>query len=233
MTNTAIKFNTVHKDRLFYNCFHYCIGFQLDQVSCLRQLDHDQIDKEILRRQEWRAQSYFGMYSGQTKKNQAQAEDQIPTGTVENLHILTALLLNNQKEFKLVVSRDHAHVYTNDQALILQLDNLSILQRKTHARAKVSRPKNTIQLKTPLHEYRAYFKTTKMTTVQKQQLMEFLNNQALYIRVSPSLSQWLTTGFTRTQDYFFVDYNGSSWNSMLALVAPGLIRKTLNITGAK
>jgi hypothetical protein len=39
--------------------------------------------------------------------------------------------------------------------------------------------------------------------------------------------------FLRTQDYFFVDHDTASWSSMLSLVRPGIIRKTLQIVTAK
>jgi hypothetical protein len=226
----------VEKDRLFYNRFKYCIGFQLDEVSCLRELDHDLIDQQIQRRQQWREQSRIRWGSG--RKNIAtltggRARREIHESTVEDLHTLASVLLNSASDFKLVVSMDQAHVYSNDSALISQIDCLSMLRNKTHTRAKVTRPKNTIQLKNPLYQYRTYFKVTKLTTVQKQQLVDFLNNQSPHIRISPALKQWFGLSFNRTQDYFFVDYNGSSWSSMLALVAPSLIRKTLNIIATK
>jgi hypothetical protein len=51
--------------------------------------------------------------------------------------------------------------------------------------------------------------------------------------MSPGLKNWVHDPLTRTQDYFFVDHNGSSWLSMLSLVRPGIIRKTLQIVAAK
>jgi hypothetical protein len=235
LTKTAVKFQTVQKDRLFYNRFRYCIGFQLDEVSCLRELDHDLIDQQILRRQQWREQAQIRWASG--RKNIAtlagRAQKEILASTVEDLHTLASVLLDSTTDFKLVVSMNQAHVYTNDSALIARLDCLPMLRHKTHTRAKVTRPKNTIQLRNPLYRYRTYFKVTKLTTVQKQQLMDFLNNQVPHIRISPALKQWFGQKFNRTQDYFFVDYNGESWSSMLALVAPGLTRKTLNIIATK
>ena len=235
LTRTTFKFKTVEKDRLFYNRFKYCIGFQLDEVSCLRELDHDLIDQQIQRRQQWREQSQMRWGSG--RKSIAtltgRARREIRASTVEDLHTLASVLLDSALDFKLVVSMDQAHVYSNDSALIAQIDCLPMLRNKTHTRAKVTRPKNTIQLKNPLYQYRTYFKVTKLTTVQKQQLVDFLNNQSPYIRISPALKQWFGQSFNRTQDYFFVDYNGHSWSSMLALVAPSLTRKTLNIIATK
>jgi hypothetical protein len=49
------------------------------------------------------------------------------------------------------------------------------------------------------------------------------------VRISPALAEWVDTPFNRTQDYFFVDYNAETWLTMLSLVRPGLIRKTVQI----
>jgi hypothetical protein len=62
--------------------------------------------------------------------------------------------------------------------------------------------------------------------------VNFLANQPM-VRLSPALTQWIDLKFTRTQDYFFIDYNTTAWLTMLSLVTPGLIRKTLQIIPAK
>jgi hypothetical protein len=117
--------------------------------------------------------------------------------------------------------------------LITQLDGRSELTNKTYARAEISRPKNTIQLKNPRHSNRSYLQMIKLTAQQKQQLVDFFHNQQSQIRLSPSLKSWTTQSFNRTQDYFFIDHNSLSWLTMLSLVQPGIVRKTLHIIPAK
>ena len=108
-----------------------------------------------------------------------------------------------------------------------------MLTGKKYSKAVIDRPKNTIQLKKPQHKFRSYFKITKITSEQKDMLINFLNNQRAGIRVSPALETWITGKFHRTQDYFFVDHDEISWLTMLALVHPGIIRKTQQIIQAK
>ena len=72
-----------------------------------------------------------------------------------------------------------------------------------------------------------------MSQDQKDQLRSFLFNQHGHVRLSPALHEWLAHSYTATQDYFFVDYNSANWITMLALVQPGLIRKTMQIIPAK
>jgi hypothetical protein len=154
---------------------------------------------------------------------------EITDDTVKHLHELAETLLTTSADFKLVVSVHQAYVYTNDQPLIDQLDNMSILKQKNYARAVVGRPKNTVRLKNPKHKYRSYFKIIKLTAQQKSNLVNFLANQNSYVRISPALAKWVVEPFYRTQDYFFVDYDDESWLTMLGLVRPGLIRKTMQI----
>jgi hypothetical protein len=151
----------------------------------------------------------------------------------QHLHTLADVLINSKAEFKLVVSADYGWLYTNDIALIDQLKQLRILTSKSYTEAIVDRPKNTIRLKNSTYQYRSYFKTTKLTSVQKENLLNFLSNQTGTIRVSPALVAWINSMHYRTQDYFFIDHNEESWLTMLSLVHPGLIRKTQEIIPAK
>jgi hypothetical protein len=234
------QYKLIVKDRLFYNRFEYAIGFQLDEASCLRELDHGHIDEMIARRIAWREiaqqrvvgtakSSLFGHppYSIISRRHK-----EITETTISDLHGLADILLTTPSEFKLVVSVNQGHVYTNDRPLIDQLDNLAGLTHKEYTRAVIGRPKDTIQLKNPRHGYRSYFRNAKLTDEQKQHLANFLTNQTL-VRTSPALNGWLVSPFHRTQDYFFVDHDEISWLTMLSLVRPGLIRKTQQIIAAK
>jgi hypothetical protein len=210
----------------------------MDEASSLRDLSHKEIDRTIERRREWREMALqrwhkTGTVLGQKQHNiLGRRRKEITDTTVENLHTLAELLLTTPIEFKLVVSANQAHVYTNNLTFFDQLDHLNGLERKNYSRAEINRPQNTIQLKSPKHKFRSYFKITKLTNVQKDHLMDFLYYQK-DIRVSPALQQWIDQPFTRTQDYFFIDHTEMSWLTMLSLVRPGLIRKTMQIIPAK
>jgi len=229
------KFKPVKKDRLFYNRFKYCIGFHLDEVSCLRVLDLAHIDEFIARRKEWREIAQLRWINGRQKHSTIMSRSwkEITEKTITDLHVLAGCLLSSTADFKLVVSIHQGYVYTNDTALLEQLDALPALTCKTYAKSKIVRPENTIQLRNPVHAYRTYLKMIKLNGTQKDQLMDFLHNQSAYVRISPALARWLDQPFNRTQDHFFVDHDSESWLTMLALVQPGLVRKTLHIIAAK
>ena len=235
MSQTQIKFKPVIKDRLYYGRFSYCIGFHLDEVNCLRQLTHASIDDLIERRQAWQEISQQRWINGPQHHSTIMSRrwKEITAKTISDLHELAELLITAKEDFKLVVTVNQGYVYANDLSLIRRLNQLALLQFKTYTKAMVDRPKDTIRLKKPKHQYRSYLKIVKLTANQKNQLINFLKNQQENIRISPSLVIWLDQIFTRTQDYFFIDYSSKSWLTMLALVHPGLIRKTLEIIPAK
>lgn len=231
---TSLKFNTVQKDRLYYDRFEYSMGFYLEEVSCLRDLDHNKIEDMIQRRRVWRemARQRWRGQKAATILGMAHGRE-ITDEVIENLHALAEMLITAPEDFKLVVSINQAHVYTNDILLINRLDRLPILQFKTFAQAQVVRPRNTVALKKPRHKFRTYFRLRILTSQQKDHLESFLNNHSAHVRVSPALREWLDMPFNRIQDYFFVDHDTETWLTMLNLVTPGVIRKTMHIIPAK
>ena len=190
------------------------------------------------RRKEWReiAQERWVTFG---QKHNAQHTiltrrwNEITDQVEQDLYDFADILRNSGVDLKLVVSANYGWVYTNSLELISQLKPMRMLTGKKYSEAVVDRPKNTIKLQNPRHQFRSYFKITKITNQQKDMLVNFLNNQQSGIRISPSLAEWTTSAFYRTQDYFFVDHNEMSWLTMLGLVHPGLIRKTQQIIQAK
>ena len=235
LTRQAQQFKIFLKDRLYYNRFEYAMGFCLDEVSCLRELDHVYIDTVIERRQAWRevAQQRWHKANNTVGHILSHRRKEITDQTITNLHELADVLISSECEFKLVVSINQGYVYTNNPTLIDQLDQLTSLTHRSYTRAVITRPRDTIQLKNPRHQYRSYFRLAKLTADQKAQLVRFLQNQQENVRLSPALEAWIDHPFNRTQDYFFVDYDSVLWLTMLALVHPGLIRKTMQIIPTK
>ena len=198
-------------------------------------LDHAHIDDMIERRKQWREIAQQRWVAGRQKHGiiMSRRWKDITEKTVQDLHALAQLLLNMSADFKLVVSINQGYVYSNDTDLIDQLDHMSELTYKTYTQAEIVRPKNTIQLRNPCHQFRTYFAMCKLTAEQRYRLEEFLITQSAHVRLSPALARWIDVSFNRTQDYFFVDHDAESWCTMLSLVQPGIIRKTMHIIAAK
>lgn len=229
----SMQFRSVVKDRLYYDRWKYSVKFYIEEASALRDLDHAMIDNIIEARKKWRQ---IRQQRWQTKSSilaSVLSKPCIDDNCVENLHNLADVLIKSKYEFKSVVSFNTMWVYSNDVPLLEQIGRLPYLSDHVFAEAVVSRPRDTVVLKKPAHAHRSYFKNSKLTALEKQQLANFLKNSQISVRISPGMLAWLDNGFLRTQDYFFVDYNEPTWMTMLNLVRPGLIRKTLQIQQAK
>jgi hypothetical protein len=210
------------------------MGFHLDEVSCLRELSHAHIDEFINRRIQWRKTIQNRRNNGYRPHSTIMSRRwrDITEKTVEDLHKLTDVLLTTSFKFKLVVSMDQGYVYSNDLLLLEQLESMPELTQKTHTQAVINRDKNTIKRCNSQHAFRSYFKSVKLNSKQKDQLVDFLHHQKEHVRMSPSLTKWIDQPFNTVQDYFFIDYNTPTWVTMLSLVQPGIIRKTMHIVPA-
>jgi hypothetical protein len=229
------KYSIVKKDRLFYDKFEYSIGFALNEANCLRVLDHAMIDDLLDRRKKWR-ESALKRWNNTLSNHAAilmSSWQDITENTATDLHSVADVLMNTKSKFKLVVSMNQCYVYTNELDLIDTLDTIDFLSNKTYSQALVTRYKNTIQLKNPKNQLRSYFRSVKISAEQKDHLMNFFHNQGNQIRVGPAMSRWLDQPFEYMQDYFFVDHDSHAWLTMLGLICPNIIRKTMHIIPAK
>lgn len=237
MTQT-LNFKPVAKDGLFYGQWQYCISFYLDEVSALKNLDHDYINALIERRRLWREIAPKRWSVSQIPSipipsmNSNRYRRQITEQTVENLHDLADILLKTTVPYKLVTSGHQGWLYSNSSRFIKRLSKNNALLDQQYTEAVIDRPPNTLILQNPKHTHRTYLKSLKLTPYEKQNLSNFFVNQLGHIRTGPALSKWLVMPFHRTQDYFFVDHDGEGWLIMLALVKSGIIRKTVKIIPA-
>lgn len=216
------NFKQISSDRLFYDHWQYCIGFRLSEVSALRDgLDSESIDQVLDSRQSWRER----VRTRWPQNNFVRGHDEITSETRENLYAFADFLQQTTDPYKMVISVNQCWVYSNQPNLLERIGRLPFVRATKFTQSVITRARNTVALKNPQYQYRSYFRSIKLTPGEKDQLINFFNNQP-NIRISPALVRWLLTPFNRTDDYFFVDYNGTSWLTMLSLVRPGLIRKT-------
>jgi len=215
----------VPSDRLFYDHWQYCIRFRLDEVNCLRySLDTEKIDEILTRREMWRDR----VRQRWPQNNFVRPHSPIPDGTREILYAFADFLKLATDPYKIVISVNQCWIYSNSVNLLERINRLPFVNNAKFTESVIVRPKNTVALKNPQHCYRSYFRATKLTDQEQQQIVSFLQGQA-EVRTSPALTAWIADPFYRTQDYFFVDYNAESWLTMLGLIRPGLIRRTVQI----
>jgi hypothetical protein len=225
LIHQALPFKPVPGDRLFYDHWQYCISFRLDEVNCLRySLDAEKIDELLTRREMWRDR----VRQRWPQNNFVRPHSPITDGTREILYAFADFLKLAKDPYKMVISVNQCWIYSNSVNLLERINRLPFVRNSKFTESVIVRPKNTVALKNPQHQHRSYFRTVKLTEQERQQIMSFLQGQD-NVRISPALKEWMATPFNRTQDYFFVDYDSESWLTMLGLVRPGLIRKTVQI----
>lgn len=236
MKNLIPLFKPRLRDSLFYGRFEYCLDFHLEEANVLRDLDHETIDATIVKRRIWRemaeqrwAKAKLNHVTTIWRTNWKKINEQ----TVANLHDMADTLLESKDDYKLVVTVDQGWVYTNSLNLIQKLDTKDYFFSKSYSQAIIDRPRDTIRLKHSPHKYRSYIRHVKLHLNQKEHLQDFFYNHGQDIRVSPAFSCWFDQPWNRTQDWFFIDYDSPQWLTMLGLVCPGLIRKTVQIIPAK
>lgn len=230
LINSNLKFNTVKSDQLYYGLYQYSARFVLQECWIFRYTtDHDEIDRRLTRQQEWRERLRQRWPADQLNRYTATITD----AQREAVHAMADFILAIQAPYKIVVENRNMRIYTNDVQVLNMIDQLKYVDRKCYSQTIVDRPRNTVRLKNPRHKYRSYFRETKITPEDRAAITQFLTAQQ-GIRIGQGLQDWLdekrlTYASKYTRDYFFVDYDHPGWSTMLNLVRPGLIRKTVDI----
>lgn len=222
LTQQNPNFKSIDSDQLFYDHWQYCIRLRLDEASALRgNPDIEEITDVLNHRQQWRER----VRTRWPQNNFVRQHQPITDTTRDDLYAFADFLQQVTEPYKMVISVNQCWIYSNDSLLLERIGRLPFVRDVKYTQAVVVRAKNTIALINPQHQYRSYFRNVKLTSKEKDQLLNFFTNQP-DTRISPALKEWFTLPFVRTQDYFFVDYNNTTWLTMLALIRPGLIRKT-------
>jgi hypothetical protein len=72
-------------------------------------------------------------------------------------------------------------------------------------------------------------KSKSMTITEKRNLKKFINDNAWHLRLNVGLERFVTNNSSRLRDYFFIDFQDKRLLSLLELMIPGTIRKTMDI----
>lgn len=215
---------------LYYDQYRYSVRSTLPECWVLR---HGFVAADIVsrlrRRQQWRETMRLRWIEDRTTL----WDDEITETMIDNLVAMGEFLSRVTVPYKLVVSGRCLRLYTNDPMLLSDLDRLPWLRSTKFAEKSVTQPKDVLLLKNPRNQWRSYFREMRMESSQRQALKRFLDQQG-EIRMCSSLTAWLNqpdgayaTRYTR--EYFFVDYDSQNWPTLLSLVCPRLIRRTLAI----
>ena len=223
------KIEVDHRSSLYYDQYEWCITINISEASCLRHLGSAQFESAIRNAKYWAEKDVWTDRAWSITKETALRETR-------------DVLLSETAPFKTVVSFNTVCIYTNRQGLAKRLVNLG--NNGVHIRlvrqAVLTRPVNVVQLRESRYAYRTYLRERKYTKDQRDMLANFLHSRQDTLRVSPALNEWANgtfVGYIRnlsySRSYYFVDHDHPNEGTMLSLVLPGIVRKTMPIETTK
>jgi len=223
------KIKTDDRSSLYYNQYEWCMTMNISEASCLRYLEPGRFEAAIRNARNWAENSQWTDRAWSMTKETALRETR-------------EVLLAETAPFKTVVSFMIVSVYTNHRGLadrLVSLDNDGVRVRLVR-QAVLTKPANVVQLQESKYAYRTYFKERKYTQEQRLMLANFLNSRKDTLHPCGSLMSWLTGQFpgyvlnlNYSRSHYFVDHDHPNEGTMLSLVMPGIVRKTLPIQTTK
>ena len=226
--SSLYKVEKAQRSSLFYDQYRWCITINVSEAHCLRCLETVRFEAAIRQAKYWAENDRW--------------TDRTWTMTKETaLRETRDVLLAETTPFKTVVSFNTVSIYTNHRKLadrLIDLGNDGVHMRLVRE-AMISKPAGVIQLQESKYAYRTYFKERKYTRDQRDMLKNFLDSRQDTLRVSPALSDWINgnVGYILNLNYsrshYFVDHDHPNEGTMLSLVMPGIVRKTMPIETTK
>ena len=227
--SSLYKVQLDNRSSLYYAQYEWCITMNISEASCLRYLEPGRFEAAIRNAKHWAENDKWTDRAWSITKETALRETR-------------EVLLAETAPFKTVVSFMTVSVYTNNRSLadrLVTLGNDGVRIRLVR-QAAISRPANVVQLRESQYAYRTYFKERKYTQEQRLMLANFLNARKDTLHPCGALMSWLTGQFpgyvlnlNYSRSHYFVDHDHPNEGTMLSLVMPGIVRKTMPIETTK
>jgi len=208
-----------NSDKLFFNEYRYCFRCHLPHATSIGK-DFD--PKHIRRIMDLRLNLY---------KRENNSNKEFPNeATVEKLLTANEYFRSIGKTCKFVYTGHNAYVYTNNYALLDELNDLKIGPDQCTT-VNVNRPKDTVYSKYPGFSRRCILKEISITNNEKSNFLKFLEGNQQNIRTSRGLDRFLNhrNNYHWLRGYFFVDFSDKKLISIMELMIPGIIKKTIKI----
>jgi len=219
------------RSSLYYSEYEWCVTLHISEASCLRYLQPVRFEAALRNAKHWSEHDRFS----QDFRSWSPAKESALRETRE-------ILLEENDKYKSVVSFNVLSLYTNNVKLadrFVQLGNPSVRLHLVR-QAVITRPAGVVQLQESKHGYRTYLRERKYDYDQRQMLLNFLKSREGTLRPCGSLLTWLGTGRHRytinpnySRSYYFVDHDHPNEGTMISLVLPGIVRKTMPIQTTK
>jgi hypothetical protein len=224
------------RSSLYYDQYEWCVTLHISDASCLRDLKTVRFEAAIQNAKYWAE-----MDRGDAYKNRGRHPWQ---GTTKEsaLRETRDILLEQAGAYKAVISFNVLSLYTNDLRLADQFDQLDNPGVRPHLvrQAVITKPAGVIQLKESKHGYRTYLRERKYSKDQRDMLLNFLEAREGTLRPCGALMSWLRqqpkyylANLNYSRSHYFVDHDHPNEGTMLSLVMPGIVRKTMPIETTK
>lgn len=220
---------------LWYGKYRYSLRLKLTEANCLRSYDSKQIAKTLDMRRRWGrrmmdTQGIFAPAPGSWRWQELEitAEDE------DNLYRMRDVLVDQTQPYHKHIVGDWMYIYTNDSAMLDQIQSLEFLDPAMMERREIEQQgtPGKIYLKNPQYQYRTYFRCVSIDHAYRKRLQDWLAAQQ-DIKLSPSLSRWCTWDVRYLESYYFFDHDSKTILSMLGMIMPEVVRKTLEFEKAK
>lgn len=237
LINSNLEFKVVNSSQLYFDQFEYRAIFYLQELPCLRNLKNDpdkdrqMISWNLSQRKKFKDHLRQVNWGGNWH-----SQNGLPIGDEVEPNLLSFydFYTSDPDAKKLIIqSGGYGYLYTNNKKYLEELSRLLFIKNVSGFQINVVFPKGTITLKNPKHPCRLYFKDKKISKQQRGYLVNFLKNHEGQIRLGPALAHWV-----KKEEYcylygnFFVEYDHESFVSMLSLVSPNTVRKTVTLIKA-
>ena len=228
-SNPKIKFS----DKLFFDQYKYCIRGEMPWVEACKSLDPDRIKHLV---EMWDSHSHYRkkINFGGSWRNKWDDEYYLPEEFEPNLLVANQWFIDNVQDVKLQFFRDRVFIYTNNSKHFNELAELNVYNTLHITEVSLDRPRGTVKARYPGFLIRAYFRPTHITQSQRDTLINFINTNEADIRTNVGLERFISLTpnkytYLTLRDYFFVDLREEKLLSVLELMCPGLVRKTMDI----
>lgn len=224
------------RSSLYYNQYEYCVTLNIPNASCLRDLQPVRFEAAIRNAKYWDEQERGGAY-------QMRGRD-VWEGTNKEsaLRETRDVLLEQAGAYKAVISFNVLNLYTNNRRLANRFAKVGNPSVHLHLvrQAVITKPAGVVQLQESKYGYRTYLRERKYSLDQRNLLLNFLEAREGTLRPCGALMSWLRqqpkyylANLNYSRSHYFVDHDHPNEGTMLSLVMPGIVRKTMPIETTK
>jgi hypothetical protein len=205
----------------------------------VRSLDADKMQRNIRMRMDYEQRRHTIIYDLQGKRIEREYSSKFTTKCRSNLESARAFLAAETEPKKLVFFNNTITVYTNDLGLYDRLIENDWAGFVFSKQAELDLPPDTILLKNPQYQYRTYFRGRSFGKQQKARLATWITTQGKDVSASKSLRTFLEIELNpirtlwwrndATESYYYIEHNSLQYETLLSMICPGMVRKTLPI----